>query len=73
VSKKKPTAGESEVKPFTAVDLPRQLPAKDVADHQVFMSFVNDDDAIDFREWWDDAGALAFAEWLVWKREENKS
>lgn len=50
--------------PLRDVDMPDQYPANDVADHEVFLSFRNDDDAIFFREWWNDVGVKAFAKWL---------
>lgn len=49
---------------FTDVELRDQYPQNDVADHEVFMSFRNDDDAAFFREWWEDEGAVAFGKWL---------
>lgn len=30
-------------------------------EHEVFMSFNNDSDAVYFHEWWDEAGAGQFA------------
>ena len=53
--------------PFDAVDLPTEYPAQRVADHEVFMSFNDDDDAIKFREWWTNEGSIVFNDWL----EEN--
>lgn len=49
--------------PFKDVDFLRQYPGDRVADHEVFMSFVNDQDAIDFQEWWWESGAVEFQKW----------
>lgn len=53
-----------ETKPFTAVTLCKQYPQHDVAEHEVFMSFVNDAHAVDFQEWWQDEGAVLFNGWM---------
>lgn len=53
------------MKPFADVDFPRQYPADDVAEHEVLMSFNDDDDAVAFHEWWRSEGAVAFAEYLA--------
>jgi hypothetical protein len=37
---------------------------REIHEHEVFMGFGNDDDAIAFREWWDDRGAALFQQWL---------
>ena len=39
-------------------------PQETVAEHEVFMSFVNDDDALLFREWFDEIGEDLFNEWV---------
>jgi hypothetical protein len=72
VREKKPDGKTPKIRPFSDVDMPRQFPAEDVADHQVFMSFTNDSDAIAFHEWWGTDGVQAFAEWLHLQREEDK-
>ena len=51
-------------KPFEAVRFLDELEAYEVADYQVFMSFVNDEDALAFREWWEQFGAVGFQRWL---------
>jgi hypothetical protein len=56
--------------PFRDVELVRQYPMQDVADHEVLMAFRNDSDAIDFREWWHLKGAALFNKWLLKSREE---
>jgi hypothetical protein len=56
---------EPKPEPFTDVTFPREYPRDEVADHEVLMSFNGDDDAFRFREWWDEAGAVAFAAWLA--------
>jgi len=54
-------------KKFTAVRLYERYPQQDVADHEVFMSFTNDADALRFREWWEEQGTSAFGGWLSLK------
>lgn len=53
---------------FTAVDFPDEYPRDDVADHEVLMSFNNDEDAIKFREWWHAEASVAFMAWLKEKK-----
>ena len=49
---------------FIDVEFPSQFRPEDVADHEVYMSFRNDSDALAFHEWWADQGAVLFAEYL---------
>lgn len=58
--------------PFTAVRFAGQYPQQDVADNEVFMSFLNDEDAIFFREWWNEEGAAAFQKWLSAREVEEQ-
>ncbi len=51
-------------KPFADLWFPKSYPAQEVADHEVYMAFRNDSDALAFREWWDARGAALFAAWL---------
>lgn len=51
-------------KAFNALKLPTQYPQSDVAEHEVLMAFLNDEDAAFFREWWADRGSYDFNEWL---------
>lgn len=44
------------------ITFPQQL-QYDVAEHEVFMEFGCDLDAILFREWWGGAGFAAFKRW----------
>lgn len=46
--------------PFVDVTLPKTFPSHDVADCEVFMSFGNDEDALLFRDWWNEKGAVLF-------------
>ncbi len=49
-----------------AAAAPREeLPRQKCSEHQAFLSFVNDDEGIAFREWWLLKGAAAFADWLA--------
>ncbi len=48
---------------FEDVDFPTDI-RREIHEHEVYMSFNGDDDATNFREWWDDAGAAAFLAWL---------
>ncbi len=50
--------------PFEDCEFPSQFPQQDVAEHEVLMSFTDDDDAISFREWWNSEGSVYFNEWL---------
>jgi hypothetical protein len=36
----------------------------EVHDHEVLISFNGDDQALAFREWWQEIGATYFQEWL---------
>lgn len=41
------------------------------AEHEVFLSFRDDDMGHAFREWWAEKGAAAFAKWFPkWKAEQ---
>ena len=55
--------------PFTDVDFRREYPGQHVAEHEVFMSFNGDDQALAFQEWWNEAGAVAFNKWLKKRKE----
>lgn len=61
----------SEQKRFTNVDFPSEYPFNKVADHEVLMSFLDDQDAFDFREWWEDEGSAVFLTWLGCSDEED--
>ncbi len=37
--------------------------AREIADHEVFIVFVNDDDALEFRNWLAAEGWYSFANW----------
>lgn len=50
--------------PFTDLTFPREYPRQSVADHEILMAFNGDEDAARFYEWWQEAGAAAFAAWL---------
>ncbi len=51
-------------------DLPKEFPQDDVADHEVFMSFAGDSDALAFREWWAEEGLKLFKKWAKNKNGE---
>lgn len=36
----------------------------DIPEHQVLLSFNNDEDAVNFNEWWNRRGLEAFAEYM---------
>ena len=44
-------------------DIIREIHAT-VPEHQVLLSFVNDDDAMTFFDWWEDEGAYLFEQWV---------
>jgi len=67
---KKPDGRTPKSKPFIDVSMPGFFPQNEVADHQVYMSFKNDGDAIAFREWWDGPGCVLFNSWLEKQRKE---
>lgn len=46
--------------PFSDVEFKTEHPVREVAEHEVLMSFTNDDDATKFHEWWHHEGAIAF-------------
>ena len=56
--------GRKKIDRFTDVTFPDMFPSEEVAEHQVYMLFRNDDDAVSFREWWDSEGSVAFLEYL---------
>ncbi len=49
---------------FLDADFLEEYPLQTVAEHEVLIAFSKDADAASLREWWEDAGALAFGEWL---------
>jgi hypothetical protein len=51
-------------KQFVDVSFPEQYPQQEVAEHEVLLSFFNDDDATNFRIWWELQGSYKFAQWL---------
>lgn len=50
-------------KQFTDVTLNRQI-TRDVHEHEIFMSFLNDEDAAFFDEWWNGDGSVLFQKFL---------
>ena len=50
-------------KRFTGVTLNRQI-TRDVYEHEIFMSFLNDEDATFFDEWWNGDGSVLFQKFL---------
>jgi len=36
---------------------------RDIAPHEIFISFVDDEDAVNFYEWWYEEGLKIFQEW----------
>ena len=55
--------GRKEPEPFVDVQL-RDRIEREIAEHEVFMSFTNDDDAEQFTYWWEEEGAIHFQDWL---------
>lgn len=51
----------SKQEPFTAYSDARFYPQNEVADHEVFFSFVNDADALAFRDWWGNKGGRTYS------------
>lgn len=49
--------------PLTKVAMPEQIIHR-LAENQVMLSFLYDDDALAFREWWQAKGSTAFALWV---------
>lgn len=47
----------------TQVDLPREI-RRDIHEHEIFLSFVNDEDAALFAEWWHGGGAVLFQKYV---------
>ncbi len=54
--------------PFTDVTFKNDYPGHSVADHEIFMAFNGDDQAVAFHEWWHEKGAVLFAAWLQEKK-----
>lgn len=62
---------------FTRVSLDEDIRAdadgapviRECHDHEIMMSFFDDEGACAFREWWDDVGAEQFYDWLVQSEE----
>ena len=55
--------GRTDPEPFVDVQL-RDRIEREIAEHEVFMSFTNDDDAEQFTYWWEEEGAIHFQDWL---------
>ena len=36
---------------------------RDIHEHEVFLAFINDADAVAFTEWWHQDGFIAFKQW----------
>jgi hypothetical protein len=43
-----------------------------LADHEILLSFLHDDGAEFFEEWWQDAGSHAFKKWLDKRETEDQ-
>jgi hypothetical protein len=50
--------------PFEDVRFPTEHPAARVAEHEVLMSFVNDEDAAMFQDWWEVWGKHLFGAYV---------
>ena len=50
--------------PFADVEFHTEYPGNRVADHEVFLSFNGDDQAVAFRDWWHEEGAAFFGDWV---------
>lgn len=57
-------------KKFADVHMPAELPAKELADHEIFLSFRNDSDAYAFHEWWNDKGSIDFQKYVDEHKDE---
>ena len=49
---------------FTRVEIAEEV-TRHSHEHEVFLSFTDDDGAIAFEEWWNTEGPRAFNEWLA--------
>jgi hypothetical protein len=47
---------------MNGLELPKEFPGRNCADHEIFMSFNNDSDAEIFRDWWESYGEAEFWE-----------
>lgn len=54
---------EAEILPAAMYDMPREI-ARKLADHEVFLSFNCDDQAIAFSAWWNTQGHDLFQKYL---------
>lgn len=64
-------SSKANLRKFTNVAFRDEHPGKRVADHEVSMAFLADDDAAEFRAWWEEVGSAHFAAWLD-KQEHRK-
>ena len=62
---------EGKPRGFTKVELLKMHPPQSVAEHEVFLAFHGDSDAVAWEEWWHSEGSLAFAKWLETREEVN--
>jgi hypothetical protein len=44
---------------------------REIHEHEVFLAFNSDDEAIAFHEWWDRLGWQAFQQWVSQPAEEE--
>ena len=51
-------------KAFTDVEFRSEHTPASVAEHEIFMSFNNDSDALAFEHWWHARGAIEFQKYL---------
>lgn len=42
------------------------------AEHEILLSFLNDEDAAFFHEWWGDVGNFAFKKWIDERETEEQ-
>lgn len=64
-------AGDTMPNDIDLARIRRFLPNKEVAPHEVFISFNNDNEGIAFREWFELHGRELFKEWFEHGRREG--
>ena len=57
---------------FTDVTFLKMYPPNEVAEHEVFLAFDGDREAILFAEWWHHEGAISFQRYLKAVEEQGR-
>lgn len=66
--KKEVQAEQPDKDAFTGLTMPAEV-RYDIAEHEVMLSFNDDEAALAFHEYWEEVGKISFNKWL--KRHED--